>query len=244
MLKVTDMEAFYGGHRALKGISLEVKRQEIVCLIGANGAGKTTLLNCLSGIHPNRRGSVSFEGREVSTAGSQALVKLGIVQVPEGRQLFGPLTVEENLEMGAYSRASAMSGRDLKREIEIVIERFPALKTRRNQRAGSLSGGEQQMVAIGRGLMAAPRLLLLDEPSLGLAPLIVREIFHIIRDLQRDGCTILLVEQNAKSALAVSDRAYVIENGSITAGGPAEVMMQDETIRRAFLGQDVAVGKG
>ncbi len=244
MLTVTNLEAFYGGHRALKGISLEVKRQEIVCLIGSNGAGKTTLLNCLSGIHPNRRGSVSFDGRQVSTAGSQALVRLGIVQVPEGRQLFSPLTVEENLEMGAYSRAGTLTGRELKREIESVIERFPALKTRRKQRAGSLSGGEQQMVAIGRGLMAAPRLLLLDEPSLGLAPLIVREIFRIIQDLQRDGCTLLLVEQNARSALAVSDRAYVLENGTVTAGGPADAMMQDETIRRAFLGQDVTARNG
>jgi len=241
MLKVTNLEALYGGHRALKGISLEVNRGEIVCLIGANGAGKTTLLNCLSGVHPDRRGSVSFEGREVSTAGSGELVRLGIVQVPEGRQLFGPLTVEENLEMGAYVRASSLSAAEVKREMESVYERFPALKTRRSQLAGSLSGGEQQMVAMGRGLMAAPRLLLLDEPSLGLAPLIVREIFRIIRDIQRDGGTILLVEQNAKSALAVSDRAYVIENGSVSSSGPAAVMMEDETIRRAFLGQDVTV---
>ena len=239
MLKVTNLEAFYGGHRALKGISLEVNRQEIVCLIGANGAGKTTLLNCLSGIHPNRRGSIVFEGQEVSTAGSTRLVRLGIVQVPEGRQLFNPLTVEENLEMGAYSRGGTVAGRELRREIGSVLERFPALKTRTKQRAGSLSGGEQQMVAMGRGLMASPRLLLLDEPSLGLAPLVVREIFRIIRELQQEGCTILLVEQNAKSALAISDRAYVIENGSITAGGPAEVIAQDETVRRAFLGQDV-----
>jgi branched-chain amino acid transport system ATP-binding protein len=147
--------------------------------------------------------------------------------------------VEENLELGAYSRAATLSGREMKKEIDLVIERFPALNARRKQPAGSLSGGEQQMVAIGRGLMAAPRLLLLDEPSLGLAPLVVREIFGIIRELQREGCTVLLVEQNAKSALAVSDRAYVMENGSITSGGPAEMMTEDETIRRAFLGQDV-----
>ncbi len=239
MLKVEDLEAYYGGNRVLKSVSLEVKKGEIVCLIGANGAGKTTLLNCLSGVHPARHGKIFLEGKDVSQADSQELVRLGIVQVPENRQLFGPLTVEENLEMGAYLRAGKMNRSVLKGEMEVIFRRFPVLEARREQRAGTLSGGEQQMVAIGRGLMANPRLLLLDEPSLGLAPLIVREIFGIIRELQKEGRTILLVEQNALGALTISNRAYVIENGELTLSGPAEALIQDNRVRRAFLGQDV-----
>ncbi|MGO9571112.1 MAG: ABC transporter ATP-binding protein [Desulfomonilaceae bacterium] len=241
MLRVQNLEAHYGGNRALKGISLEVRQGEIVCLIGANGAGKTTLLNCLSGIHSARSGKVFFMGEDVSHAPSQKMVRLGVVQVPESRQLFGPLTVEENLEMGAYSRAREMTRKSLVSEMERVFQLFPPLKARRKQRAGTLSGGEQQMVAMGRGLMSAPRLLLLDEPSLGLAPLIVREIFRIIQQLQREGRTILLVEQNALGALTISQRAYVLESGSVTTSGPAEVLMQDADVRRAFLGQDVAM---
>jgi branched-chain amino acid transport system ATP-binding protein len=243
MLKVDKLEAFYGGNRVLKGISLEVNAGEIVCLIGSNGAGKTTLLNCLSGVHADRSGRVLFQARDVSLCDSQELVRLGVVQVPENRQLFGPLTVQENLEMGAYLRAGHMGSKALRREIALVFERFPALKTRRKQRAGSLSGGEQQMVAMGRGLMANPSLLLLDEPSLGLAPLIVQEIFCIIRELQQEGRTILLVEQNALAALTISNRAYVRENGRLTLDGPAEVLLQDDKVRRAFLGQDVTACK-
>lgn len=241
MLRVQNIEARYGGNRALKGVSLEVRQGEIVCLIGANGAGKTTLLNCLSGIHPARNGKVFFMGEDVSHAPSQKMVRLGIVQVPENRQLFGPLTVEENLEMGAYSRARQINKKSLVSEMEKVFQLFPPLKARRKQRAGTLSGGEQQMVAIGRGLMSDPRLLLLDEPSLGLAPLIVREIFRIIQELQREGRTILLVEQNALGALTISQRAYVLESGSVTTSGPAAVLIQDPEVRRAFLGQDVRV---
>lgn len=241
MLRVENIEAHYGGNRALKGVSLEVRQGEIVCLIGANGAGKTTLLNCLSGIHSARNGKVFFMGEDVSHAPSQRMVRLGIVQVPENRQLFGPLTVEENLEMGAYSRAGQINKKRLVSEMERVFQLFPPLKARRKQRAGTLSGGEQQMVAIGRGLMSDPRLLLLDEPSLGLAPLIVREIFRIIQELQREGRTILLVEQNALGALTISQRAYVLESGSVTTSGPAAVLMQDAKVRRAFLGQDVRV---
>jgi len=241
MLRVENIEAHYGGNRALKGVSLEVRQGEIVCLIGANGAGKTTLLNCLSGIHSARNGKVFFMGEDVSHAPSQKMVRLGIVQVPENRQLFGPLTVEENLEMGAYSLAGQINKKRLVSEMERVFQLFPPLKARRKQRAGTLSGGEQQMVAIGRGLMSDPRLLLLDEPSLGLAPLIVREIFRIIQELQREGRTILLVEQNALGALTISQRAYVLESGSVTTSGPAEVLMQDTKVRRAFLGQDVRV---
>jgi branched-chain amino acid transport system ATP-binding protein len=240
MLTVENMEAYYRGNRALTGISLEVNQGEIVCLIGANGAGKTTLLNCLSGVHSHRRGRVTFEGHDVSRAHAQELVRKGIVHVPENRQLFGPLTVEENLEMGAYLRARSMSSAVMKAEKERIFERFPVLQARRKQRAGSLSGGEQQMVAMGRGLMANPRLLLLDEPSLGLAPLIVQQIFRIIQELQQEGRTILLVEQNALGALTISDRGYVLETGRLTVSGPAEALIQDENVRRAFLGQDVA----
>lgn len=241
MLQVQDLEAYYGGNLALKGISLEIHQGEVVCLIGANGAGKTTLLNCLSGVHPKRRGKVLFKGQNVATAHSQRLVRLGIVQVPENRQLFGPLTVEENLEMGAYLRAGRMKKADLIAQMDNIYRLFPALTNRRKQRASTLSGGEQQMVAIGRGLMADPSLLLLDEPSLGLAPLVVREIFRIIGELRNEGRTILLVEQNALAALRVSQRAYVIENGRISASGPADLLTKDEKVRRAFLGQDVRI---
>ena len=240
MLRVENLEAYYGGNQALKGVSFEVARGEIVCLIGANGAGKTTLLNCLSGVHPHRSGKILFTDRDVSMAQSQELVRLGIVQVPEGRQLFGPLTVEENLEMGAYLRAGKMSSNEFVSEMDRVFQHFPALKLRRKQRASTLSGGEQQMVAIGRGLMAAPRLLLLDEPSLGLAPLVVREIFSIVQALRAEGRTILLVEQNALGALTISDRGYVIETGQVTVSGAAAELMQDVKVRRAFLGQDVS----
>ncbi len=239
MLHVENLEAYYGGNCALKGISLEVKQGEIVCLIGANGAGKTTLLNCLSGIHPARNGNVVFMGENVSRASSQKMVRLGIVHVPENRQLFGPLTVEENLEMGAYLRSREMTKKRLISEMDRIFQLFPPLKARRKQRAGTLSGGEQQMVAMGRGLMSNPRLLLLDEPSLGLAPLIVREIFRIIQEFRREGRTILLVEQNALAALTISQRAYVLVNGTVTASGPAEELMQDTEVRRAFLGQEV-----
>lgn len=239
MLQVQNIEAHYGGNRALKGVSLEVRQGEIVCLIGANGAGKTTLLNCLSGIHSAKKGKVVFMGEDVSHAPSQKMVRLGVVQVPENRQLFGPLTVEENLEMGAYSRIRQINKKQLASEMERVFQLFPPLMARRKQPAGTLSGGEQQMVAIGRGLMSNPRLLLLDEPSLGLAPLIVREIFRIIQELQREGRTILLVEQNALGALTISQRAYVLESGSVTTSGPAAVLIQDADVRRAFLGQDV-----
>lgn len=238
MLKVEDMGAYYRGNQALTDVCLEVNEGEIVCLIGANGAGKTTLLNCISGVHSQRTGKISFAGKDVTRARSQDLVRMGIVQVPENRQLFGPLTVEENLELGAYLRAGHMSAGELRADLDAVYGRFPALDSRRNQEAGTLSGGEQQMVAIGRGLMANPRLLLLDEPSLGLAPLMVREIFRTISELQQEGRTILLVEQNALGALAISHRAYVLETGRVTLSGPAQALLDDERVRRAFLGQD------
>ncbi|MFZ5868685.1 MAG: ABC transporter ATP-binding protein [Thermodesulfobacteriota bacterium] len=239
MLAVQDLEAYYRGHQALKRVSLEVNQGEIVCLIGANGAGKSTLLNCISGVHADRAGKILFEGADIAFTSSQARVKMGIVQVPENRQLFGPLTVEENLEMGAYLRAPHMSSTDLQKEIQAVLERFPALSSRRKQRAGSLSGGEQQMVAMGRGLMSNPRLLLLDEPSLGLAPLLVREVFRTVEELRNEARTILLVEQNALGALAISQRAYVLETGRVTLNGTARELMENDGVRYAFLGHDV-----
>jgi branched-chain amino acid transport system ATP-binding protein len=239
MLRIENLDAYYGGNQALKDVCLEVQQGEIVCLIGANGAGKTTLLNCISGVHPDQRGKIVFEGEDITSAPSQSRVGMGIVQVPENRQLFGPLTVTENLEMGAYLRAAHMSAADLKREIENILDRFPALRSRRKQHASTLSGGEQQMVAIGRGLMSNPRLLLLDEPSLGLAPVLVSEIFGIIQELRHEQRTILLVEQNALGALAISDKAYVLETGRVTLSGPASELMNDDRMRRAFLGHDV-----
>jgi branched-chain amino acid transport system ATP-binding protein len=240
MLQVEHLEAYYGGNQALKGISLEIQKGEIVSLIGANGAGKTTLLNCLSGVHPARKGRILFMGQDVSRFNSQQLVRLGVVQVPESRQLFGPLTVQENLEMGAYICSAQMKKAERIKEMERIYGLFPVLKDRRKQRAGNLSGGEQQMLAIGRGLMANPKLLLLDEPSLGLAPMIVKEIFHIIKELKEEGRTILLVEQNARGALHISQRGYLIETGCITTGGSTEVLLQDEGVRQAFLGQDLS----
>jgi branched-chain amino acid transport system ATP-binding protein len=241
MLTVENMDAHYGGNHALKGISLEVRQGEIVCLIGANGAGKSTLLNCLSGVHAHRTGKVIFNGQDVSRSRPQELVRLGIVQVPENRQLFGPLTVRENLELGAYLRFRKLGNRGFANEMDRVLALFPTLRSRLRQRAGTLSGGEQQMVALGRGLMSNPSLLLLDEPSLGLAPLVVSEMFRIIRDLRSEGRTILLVEQNALGALAISDMAYVLENGRMTAQGPSDALIRDERVRRAFLGQDAVV---
>ncbi len=238
MLKVENIHAYYGGNLALQGVSIEVNPGEIVSLIGSNGAGKSTLLNCISSVHPRWTGRILFQGKDVTRAGSQGMVKLGIVQVPESRLLFGPLSVKENLEMGAYLRVSRMTSAQLRNDIDRILEIFPALKGRLAQGAGTLSGGEQQMVAIGRGLMADPKVLLLDEPSLGLAPLVVKEIFRIITRLQGEGRTILLVEQNAMAALGVSNRAYVLETGRLTTSGPAHELLQDARVRRAFLGRD------
>ncbi|MBM4328268.1 MAG: ABC transporter ATP-binding protein [Deltaproteobacteria bacterium] len=239
MLEVRNLKAYYRGNQALKDVSLEVNQGEIVCLIGANGAGKSTLLNCISGVHEDQAGQILFEGADITLATAQARVKMGIVQVPENRQLFGPLTVEENLEMGAYLRARRISSAELNREIQGIMERFPALKSRGRQRAHSLSGGEQQMVAMGRGLMSNPRLLLLDEPSLGLAPILVREVFRTVEELRNEARTILLVEQNALGALAISQRAYVLETGRVTLSGSARDLAENDGVRRAFLGHDV-----
>jgi branched-chain amino acid transport system ATP-binding protein len=218
---------------------LEEGAGEIVALIGANGAGKTTLLNLISGIIRPSNGKIIFNGQDLISFAPEKIVELGIIQVPEGRLLFGPLTVKENLELGAYRRRAKADSKKVSKDFEYVLQLFPVLKNRLEQRAQTLSGGEQQMLAIGRGLMAKPRLLLLDEPSLGLAPLIVQEILSIIVRLKKEGTTILLVEQNARAALRISDRAYVIEAGRIRLQGKAENLLENEEVKQAYLGQDL-----
>ncbi|MCC6776136.1 MAG: ABC transporter ATP-binding protein [Hyphomicrobiales bacterium] len=232
MLSVNGLKSAYGRIEVLHGVSLEVRAGEIVTLVGANGAGKTTLLRALSGVQPITAGSIDFEGRLIERMVSHARVALGITQVPEGRQLFAPLSVEDNLALGAWSRR----GDDTHAELARIYELFPMLMSMRRTPAGALSGGQQQMLAIGRALMAKPRLLLLDEPSMGLAPIMVDQILSTIRSLQRDGLTILLVEQNASAALAIADRAYVIETGRVTASGPAAEIRSDRRVREAYLG--------
>jgi branched-chain amino acid transport system ATP-binding protein len=238
MLTVNRLNAFYGGIHALKDVSLRVAKGEIVALIGANGAGKSTLLNCVSAVVPIKTGSITFNGSEISRLTPERVVGVGIVQVPEGRMLFNPLTILENLEMGAYLRFSKGNKKEIERDLHYVLELFPILRERKFQKGGTLSGGEQQMLSMGRAIMAQPQLMLLDEPSLGLAPLIVGELFDVIQKLRGNGTTILLVEQNVKKTLKISDRAYVIETGRIFLEGTAKVVMEDETVKKAYLGKN------
>jgi branched-chain amino acid transport system ATP-binding protein len=233
MLEVIGLTVSYGPIEAVREVSFRVARGAVVTLIGPNGAGKSTTLQALSGVVPVRAGRVVFDGRDISRMGAHKRVPAGLVQVPEGRQVLAGMTVRENLEMGAYHRPQREVASDLAR----MEERFPILRTRRDTLAGSLSGGEQQMLAIARGLMARPRMLLLDEPSLGLAPLIVKEIFAIVEELRADGLTILLVEQNARLALAASSYAYVMESGSIVLEGSADALRSDPAVARTYLGQ-------
>jgi branched-chain amino acid transport system ATP-binding protein len=233
MLEVIGLTVSYGPIEAVREVSFRVGRGAVVTLIGPNGAGKSTTLQALSGVVPVRAGRVVFDGRDISRMGAHKRVPAGLVQVPEGRQVLAGMTVRENLEMGAYHRPQREVASDLAR----MEERFPILRTRRDTLAGSLSGGEQQMLAIARGLMARPRMLLLDEPSLGLAPLIVKEIFAIVEELRADGLTILLVEQNARLALAASSYAYVMESGSIVLEGSADALRSDPAVARTYLGQ-------
>ncbi|MDI3327335.1 MAG: ABC transporter ATP-binding protein [Alicyclobacillaceae bacterium] len=233
MLRIRDLHVYYGVIHALKGVSLEVERGEIVTLIGANGAGKTTLLRTISGLVPPRSGEIEFEGRSIFRTPARDIVRLGVSQVPEGRRVFATMSVQENLELGAFLRRDK-SG--VAEDLEKVYTRFPRLRERRRQLAGTLSGGEQQMLAIGRALMARPRLLLLDEPSMGLSPILVQEIFRIIREINEAGTTILLVEQNAHMALSVSHRAYVLETGRITLSGPSSELAKSEEVKKAYLG--------
>ena len=233
MLEIKDINVYYGAIHAIKGISLEVKQGEIVTLIGANGAGKSTTLRTISGLIRPKTGHITFLGRDIAALPAQDIVKAGISQVPEGRRIFANMTVMENLELGAYIRSDTAG---IAADYERVFARFPRLRERREQAAGTLSGGEQQMLAMGRALMSRPKLLLLDEPSMGLAPLLIREIFHIIVDINRTGTTVLLVEQNANMALSIAHRAYVLETGRITLSGNAKELAQSEDVRRAYLG--------
>ena len=233
MLELENVHTFYGNIHALKGISLTVKEGEIVTLIGANGAGKTTTLNTICGLLRPRRGTVRLANENLSAHKAHEIVVKGVVQVPEGRRVFGRLTVMENLEMGAYARSDREG---IAKDMEWVFSLFPRLKERENQVAGTLSGGEQQMLAMGRALMGNPQLLLMDEPSMGLAPVLVDSIFDTIRQLHNAGTTILLVEQNARMALQVADRGYVLQSGEIVLSGSAEQLQQDEMVRKAYLG--------
>ena len=235
MLKVKGVDAHYGSVRALKEVSLTVGQGEVACLVGANGAGKTTLLNVISGLHAPSAGGVEFMGGPLPAGKPAKTVARGVVQVPEGRQVFAPFSVLDNLIMGAFLRWKKQRSQ-AETDMQKVFELFPVLRERKNQAAGTLSGGEQQMLAIGRGLMSAPKLLLLDEPSLGLAPLVVQEIFRVVRSLPERGCGVLLVEQNALGALSVSHRGYVMAGGRIVAQGTPKELLADGGVREAFLG--------
>ncbi len=232
MLEVVDIRSGYGEVEVLRGVSLSVAAGESVALLGSNGAGKSTLNNTISGLLPVWSGEILFEGQAISAASSQAIVEQGIIQIPEGRLIFPNMTVRENLELGSYRRARERRAQNLDR----VVSVFPRLKERFGQIAGTLSGGEQQMLAIGRGLMAEPRLLILDEPSLGLSPILMEEMFTLIRRLNESGLALLLVEQNVMQSLQIADRAYVLENGAITLEGPGETLMNDDNLKRSFLG--------
>jgi branched-chain amino acid transport system ATP-binding protein len=233
MLKVEQLDVYYGNIQALKGISLEVNEGEIVTLIGANGAGKSTLLKTLSGLLKPKAGLINYMNNSIAGKPAQSIVKAGISHVPEGRRVFSNMTVVENLELGAYLRKDA---KEIRKDFEKVYELFPRLYERRKQLSGTLSGGEQQMLAMGRAIMAKPKLLLLDEPSMGLAPLMVKTIFQIIEEINREGTTILLVEQNANVALSIANRGYVIETGRVVVSGPAAELQASEQIKLAYLG--------
>jgi branched-chain amino acid transport system ATP-binding protein len=233
VLRVNGLHVGYGAIRALRGISLEVNAGEVVALIGANGAGKSTLLRTISGVLKPTSGDVLFEGHSLRGMAEDRIVRLGILQVQEGRGILTRMTVQENLEMGAYGRSDKA---EIRRDMEVVLDRFPVLRERRKQFGATLSGGEQQMLAIGRALMARPKLLMLDEPSLGLAPMLVREMFHIIRDFKQEKRTVLLVEQNARKALQCADRGYVLETGTIVLSGSGEALLKSEEVQAAYLG--------
>jgi len=232
MLEVNDLNVYYGSIHAIKGVSFEVNEGEIISLIGANGAGKTTVLQTVSGLLRSKTGNIKFLGEEIQHIPAHKLVPMGLAQVPEGRRVFAQMSVEENLELGAFTR----KGGKLDGDLELIYEKFPRLKERRKQVAGTLSGGEQQMLAIGRAMMSKPKLLMLDEPSMGLAPLLVEEVFNIIKMLNESGTTILLVEQNAQMALSIADRGYVLETGKIVTSAPARDLLNDDSVRKAYLG--------
>ena len=234
LLTIENLEVFYGGINAIKGISFEVNEGEIIALIGANGAGKTTILNTITGLVPAKSGSIKFEDKDLLKTPAHKIVSMGIAHVPEGRRIFQQLTVFENLKLGAYTRKDK---KEIADTLELVYERFPRLKERRTQIAGTLSGGEQQMLAMGRALMSHPKIILMDEPSMGLSPLYVTEIFDIIRSVNESGTTVLLVEQNAKKALSIANRAYVLETGKIVLSGDAHELMNNDSVKKAYLGE-------
>jgi branched-chain amino acid transport system ATP-binding protein len=236
MLTVQNLTAYYGGIQALKGVSLEVKEKEIVTVLGANGAGKSTLLMTISGVVPSRQGRIVFNGKELTRKGPSHIVREGISQVPEGRDIFKSLTTFDNLLMGTFHHRRRSTKESIEEDLQRVYRLFPILEERRNQHAGTLSGGEQQMLAIGRGLMAKPKLLMLDEPSLGLAPLIVEVIFKILAELNRQDITLLLIEQNARAALRIASRGYIMETGTIAMEGKGEELLENPRIVTAYLG--------
>lgn len=234
MLEIKDLEVYYGMIQAIKGISFEVNEGEVVSLIGANGAGKTTILHTVTGLLSPKSGSIIFEGQDITKIPAHKIVSLGMAHVPEGRRVFAQFSVYQNLKMGAYTRSDKD---EIEASLEAVYKRFPRLEERKNQLAGTLSGGQQQMLAMGRALMSKPRIILMDEPSMGLSPILVNEIFDIIQSVSASGTTVLLVEQNAKKALSIADRAYVLETGKIVQEGKADVLMHDDSIRKAYLGE-------
>lgn len=234
MLEVKDIQVYYGVIQAIKGVSFHVDEGEVVALIGANGAGKTTILHTISGLLAPKNGSVLFEGQDITKIPGHKIVSMGMAHVPEGRRVFAQLTVLQNLKMGAYTRKDK---EEIRQTLQTVFERFPRLEERQNQLAGTLSGGEQQMLAMGRALMSHPKIILMDEPSMGLSPIFVNEIFDIIQEVSKGGTTVLLVEQNAKKALSIADRAYVLETGNIVLEGKAQDLLQDDSIRKAYLGE-------
>ncbi|MCI8375141.1 MAG: ABC transporter ATP-binding protein [Lachnospiraceae bacterium] len=234
MLEIKDIEVFYGMIQAIKGVSFEVNEGEVIALIGANGAGKTTILHSITGLIAPKKGQIFFEGQEITTTPAHKIVSMGMAHVPEGRRVFAQLTVLENLKMGAFTRKDK---EEVEESLIRVYKRFPRLEERKNQMAGTLSGGEQQMLAMGRALMSRPRIILMDEPSMGLSPIFVNEIFDIIREVSEGGTTVLLVEQNAKKALSIADRAYVLETGKIVLDGKAKDLLNDDSVKKAYLGE-------
>lgn len=234
MLEVKDLQVYYGMIQAIKGISFEVNQGEVIALIGANGAGKTTTLHTVTGLISPKSGQVLFEGKDITKTPAHKIVSMGMAHVPEGRRVFAELSVYENLRMGAYTRKDKA---EIEETLKSVYKRFTRLQERKNQMAGTLSGGEQQMLAMGRALMSKPRIILMDEPSMGLSPIMVNEIFDIIRAVSESGTTVLLVEQNAKKALSIADRAYVLETGKIVLSGDAKELLEDDSIKKAYLGE-------
>ncbi|MDD6492750.1 MAG: ABC transporter ATP-binding protein [Firmicutes bacterium] len=234
MLEIKDLEVYYGMIKAIKGVTFEVNEGEVIALIGANGAGKTTILHTITGLLEAKKGSVYFDGKDITKVPAHKIVSMGMAHVPEGRRVFANLSVLQNLKMGAYTRKDKD---EIEETLKMVYKRFPRLEERQNQLAGTLSGGEQQMLAMGRALMSHPRIILMDEPSMGLSPIFVNEIFDIIKEVSASGTTVLLVEQNAKKALSISDRAYVLETGNIVLEGKAEELLNNDSIKKAYLGE-------